>query len=93
MTELRIALKDRENFFLGRITETWYPTDDISIVVCRDNLERNGQCFVYCAFLNERRLPKHFYSLEEAIVYAIAVKHDGLNTQAAEYFFKMITPL
>ena len=32
-----------------------------------------------------------FHDLEQAIVHAIARKHDGPNTRADEYFWKMIS--
>lgn len=43
----------------------------------------------YSVFVNERSISRSAYSLDEALVIAIAYKRDGQNSRAAHYFMKM----
>lgn len=41
-------------------------------------------------YINGKRIGHHEASIDAALITAIAYKHDGLNSQAAHYFCRMI---
>lgn len=53
------------------------------------NSPNNGRTLFH-AYHEGKSLNESWYSLEKAIIGAIAKVHDGLNSQAAYYFFRMI---
>lgn len=53
------------------------------------NSSNNGRTLFY-AYHDGKSMHESWHSLEQAIIGAIAKVHDGLNSQAAHYFFRMI---
>lgn len=49
-----------------------------------------GDTTKYHPYVNEQNTNHSYSSLDEAIIGAIAYKYDGLNSQAAYFFSKMI---
>lgn len=41
-------------------------------------------------YIDGRRIGHHAFSIDAALITAIAHKHDGLNSQAGHYFARMI---
>lgn len=77
--------KDYERY--GEEVLHLYELGDIQIVKYH-NKEENE--ISYRAYIHGKKTHFIFHDLEQAIVNAIAVKHDGFGTRADGYFWKMI---
>ncbi len=87
----------KEDFVWGPIVEV-HEVGDYQIV------EYNPQIFYRCSgtgkydfdrtlfhpYINYNDTGHSYKSLDQALIGTIALKHDGLNSQAAYYFYKMI---
>jgi hypothetical protein len=45
---------------------------------------------MYASFVDGRRTAHSHYTLDEALAFAIAYRHEGINTRAGDYFIRMI---
>lgn len=53
-----------------------------------NKFETEKTCFH--AYLNNKDTNHSYHTLDEALIGVIALKYDGVNSRAAEYFSKMI---
>ncbi len=82
----------------------WGPIVDIHEIGDYQIIEYNPQIFNKCTgtgkydynrtqfhpYINYNDTSHSYKTLDEALIGTIALKHDGLNSQAAYYFYKMI---
>ena len=82
------GVKENTNLFTwGKVIDT-YEVGPYQIVKHAAHLYRDGH--QYHVFLNNKDMSYHCDSLREALVTAIAFEAEGKNSQAAQYFMKMI---
>lgn len=72
---------------IGEYLVVEYLRDESNIVNWDPESSRHGK-LMYQPWLNGKALSHSFDSLDEALLYAIAVKYDGLNTRAHQYFLR-----
>jgi len=81
------AIKNGEEFTWGEVVKI-HEIGIYSVVEYKSQFHKKN---IFHPYAGERDLHHGCYSLEEAIVTAIAINKDGANSQAAYFFMKMIS--
>lgn len=82
-------IKAAGRFWLGRITN-WHEIGPYQIVEYTPRAIDDGSPTQFVGFIDGRDVARIWPTLDRAIVGLIAHRHDGSNTQAGEFFARMV---
>ena len=94
MTEFERDMKAGATFWLGPVLQSLEIGEYQFIKYQAFSFDRSEpkltDDIMYSAYINGRCTRNSYGSLDKALVGTIAHQHDGLNSQAAGYFYRMI---
>ena len=88
-TDLHEVKDNSVEFTWGEIIK-FYEIEEYTIASYNTDNKQKKKTVEFHAWVDKKDTCRSYNSLEEAIVGAIAYKHEGPNSQAAGYFMKMI---
>lgn len=97
MAELDDILSDKPNYWLGPILDVHYFAEFAFVEYNRRNFGTSARVHGeltneagFSIFANGQSISRGVNSLEDGVITAIAYKYDGCNSQAADFFRRMI---
>ncbi len=86
-TDLHEVKNNPVEFSWGEIIK-FYELEEFTIASFFPN--NAGKRILFHVWVDKKDIGMYFDSLEEALIGAIAFKHEGFHSEAARYFMKMI---